>query len=88
MFDYDASFIVDRINDAEDDAPLVCDGCNGAGKHIDRWGSWQCWVCQGSGIVLLSGWLANAHTYPPSIRDHLLANMPAIYTNGGNHHAR
>ncbi len=49
----------------------------------------HCWTCQGTGIVLLSAWLANVHTYPPHIRDHLLANMPPVYTNGGNnHHAR
>ena len=88
MFDYDYSYRLDRYLDQEDDPLLVCDACFGKGKLIDLWGTMRCWTCQGTGTVLMSVWLANAHTYPPTIRDHLLANMPAIYTNGGNYHAR
>ena len=86
MFAYDYSFRLDRYLDQEDDPLLVCDACFGRGKLVDLWGPMQCWTCQGTGIVLLSAWLANARTYPPTIRDHLLANMPAIYCSGGNHH--
>ena len=82
MFDYDHSFRLDRLLDQEDDPLLVCDGCNGAGKHIDRWGSWQCWLCQGSGIVLLTAWLAYAKTFPPTIQQHMLQHQPPIWRNG------
>ena len=88
MFSYDESFVVDKLNDAEDDPPLVCDACFGRGKLIDQWGPMLCWTCKGTGIVLMSAWLAYARTYPAHIRDHLLANMPPVYTNGVNHHAR
>ena len=86
MFDYDYSYRLDRMSDQEDDPLLVCDACFGHGKLIDLWGSMHCWTCQGTGVVLLSAWLANAQTYPLHICDHLLANMPPVYTNGGNHH--
>ena len=86
MFAYDYSFRLDRILDQEDDPLLVCDACFGRGKLVDLWGPMHCWTCQGTGVVLLSAWLANAHTYPPTIRDHLLANMPAVYCSGGNNH--
>jgi hypothetical protein len=67
----------------------VCDACFGQGRLIDRWGPMHCWTCAGTGAVLMSRWLANVRTYPAPIRDHLLANMPPIYPNGGNdHHAR
>ena len=88
MFDYDYSYRLDRMSDQEDDPLLVCDACFGKGKLIDLWGSMHCWTCQGTGTVLLSAWLANAHTYPSHVRDHLLATMPPVYTNGGNHHVR
>ena len=88
MFPYDHSYRLDRYLDQEDDPLLVCDACFGRGKLIDLWGTMHCWTCQGTGVVLMSVWLAYAHTYPPHICDHLLANMAPVYTNGGNHHAR
>lgn len=82
---YDYTFRLDRILDQEDDPPLVCDACNGHGKHIDLWGPWLCGLCQGSGLILRSAWLRYVHTFSPNIRDRLLSQEPPIYTNGGNH---
>jgi hypothetical protein len=82
---HDYTFRLDRILDREDDPPLICDACNGRGKLIDTWGPMHCWTCDGSGLILRSAWLAYIRTFSPDIRKHLLANMPPVYTNGGNH---
>ena len=79
---YDYTFRLDRILDQEDDPPLVCDACFGRGKLIDLWGPMQCWTCQGSGIVLLSKWLANVKTFPSHIQQHMLEHQPQIWRNG------
>ena len=62
MFDYDESFIVDKLNDSDDDTPLDCPTCDGQGRLIDFWGPMRCATCEGTGIIFNAGDPASSAT--------------------------
>ncbi len=66
----------------DNDPQVVCDACDGRGRHYDRWGSWDCWLCQGLGYRSLSSWQAYVLTFPVRIQRHLLAHHPPLRTLG------
>lgn len=76
MFDYDESFIVDKLNDQEEDFPIDCPVCNGQGRLIDLWGPMTCASCDGTGIMLYSAWIAYAKSFPLAIQQQMLRTEP------------
>lgn len=80
MFDYDESFIVDKLTDHEDDPPIDCPACDGKGKFIDYWGPMRCASCDGVGIVFYSAWMAYVKTFPQHIQEHILRQPLRFWT--------
>ncbi len=76
MFPYDESFIVDKLNDREEDFPIDCPACDGKGRFIDFWGPMTCASCDGVGIILYSKWMAYVKSFSPDIQQHMLRNEP------------
>ncbi|MCA9797826.1 MAG: hypothetical protein KC910_38730 [Candidatus Eremiobacteraeota bacterium] len=76
MFDYDESFVVDKLNDREEDVPMDCPNCDGQGRLIDFWGPMRCATCDGTGMMFLSVWKAYVKTFPEHIQEHMLRNEP------------
>ena len=76
MFDYDESFVVDKLNDREEDVPMDCPNCDGQGRLIDFWGPMRCGTCDGTGIIFYSAWIAYVRTFPEHIQQHMLENEP------------
>ena len=64
----------------EPDELLVCDGCNGRGKHCDQWGPWQCGLCHGLGYVTRSFWDAWVASFSPQSRHISVANLNRLCT--------
>ena len=64
----------------EPDELLVCDGCNGRGKHCDQWGPWECGLCHGLGYVTRSFWDAWVASFSPQVQAHIRSQPePAVY---------
>ena len=76
MFDYDESFVVDKLNDREEDVPMDCPACDGQGRLIDFWGPMRCATCDGTGMIFYSVWIAYVKTFPEHIQRHMLENEP------------
>ena len=67
------------------DELLVCDACNGRGKHCDRWGPWECGLCHGQGYVTRSFWDAWVASFPPHIQTHIRSQAePLAYRENGH----
>lgn len=69
------------------DELLVSDGCDGRGKHCDRWGSWECDLCQGQGYLTRSFWDAWVASFPPRIQAHI-RSQPALLVHHANGHGK
>ncbi len=66
------------------DELLVCDACDGRGKHCDRWGPWECSLCHGLGHVTSSFWEAWVASFPPYIQAHIRSQPgPIVYRGNG-----
>ena len=76
MFDYDESFIVDKLNDREEDFPIDCPACDGKGRFIDFWGPMTCASCDGVGIILYRKWMAYIKSFSPDIQQYVLRTEP------------
>lgn len=64
---------------------LVCDGCDGRGKHCDRWGPWECGLCRGHGYVTRSFWEAWVASFPPHVQAHIRRQPgPPLYRGNGH----
>ena len=62
------------------DELLVCDACDGRGKHCDWWGPWECVLCHGLGYVTRSFWDAWVASFSPQVQAHIRSQPePAVY---------
>ena len=70
----------DQTATLKPDELLVCDACDGRGKHRDWWGPWECVLCHGLGYVTRSFWDAWVASFPPHIQVHIHSQpAPAVY---------
>lgn len=70
---------------SELDDLLVCDACDGRGKHCDRWGPWECGLCHGQGYLTRRFWDAWVASFPPQIQAHIRGQPEPIAYRWNGH---
>ena len=86
MFDYDITVRADEHYNREPDydPALVCPGCDGQGFYGNSLSheGFDCVLCSQRGWITQSAWLDYCCSFPPNVRDHMLAHQPRRFTEG------